>query len=66
MALLKWKEQGGSLSEQIYNYQNELAKLIERHTGRDGAHETAIPSLSFSRISNAGGFYMEGKGQFDV
>jgi AraC-like DNA-binding protein len=41
------------MSEQIHNQQNELAKLIERHTGRDGAHETAIPSLSFARISNA-------------
>ena len=41
------------MSEHIHNPQNELAKLIERHTGRDGAHETAIPSLSFARISNA-------------
>jgi AraC-like DNA-binding protein len=43
------------MSEQIYKQQDELAKLIERHTGRDGAHETAIPSLYFSRYSNVTG-----------
>lgn len=41
------------MSEQIYKRQNELAKLIERYSGRDGTHSTAIPSLFFSRQSNA-------------
>lgn len=43
------------MSEQIYKQQVELAKLIERHTGRDGSHATAIPSLFFSRYSNVTG-----------
>jgi AraC-like DNA-binding protein len=41
--------------EQIYKQQVELAKLIERHTGRDGVHATAIPSLFFTRQSNVTG-----------
>jgi AraC-like DNA-binding protein len=50
------KEQGGYLmSEEIYKQQNELAKLIERHSERDGVHTTAIPSLFFMRHSNATG-----------
>ncbi|UQD53522.1 AraC family transcriptional regulator [Bacillus methanolicus] len=43
------------MSEQIYKQQVELVKLIERHTGRDGSHATAIPSLFFSRYSNVTG-----------
>lgn len=43
------------MSEQIYKQQNELAKLIERHTVRDGSHATAIPSLFFSRYSKVTG-----------
>jgi len=43
------------MSEQIYKKQVELAKLIERHTGRDGVHATAIPSLFFIRQSNMTG-----------
>jgi AraC-like DNA-binding protein len=43
------------MSEQIYKQQVELAKLIERHTGRDGIHATAIPSLFFTRQSNVTG-----------
>ena len=36
------------MSERIYqNSRDELAKLIERHFGQDGVHETAIPSLFF-------------------
>jgi AraC-like DNA-binding protein len=38
--------------EQIYKQQNELAKLIERYSGRDGTHKTAIPSLIFNRQSH--------------
>ncbi|WP_028401170.1 AraC family transcriptional regulator [Ectobacillus panaciterrae] len=39
------------MSEQIDKQQGELAKLIGRYTDRDGSHETAIPSLFFSRYS---------------
>ncbi|WP_094605793.1 HTH-type transcriptional activator RhaS [Sporomusa silvacetica DSM 10669] len=40
------------MPEQIYKkQQDELAKLIERHTGQDGVFETAIPSLFFVRLS---------------
>jgi AraC-like DNA-binding protein len=46
------------MSEQIHKYQAELAKLIKYHTGQDGGHGTAIPSLFFSHFSNAAGpFY---------
>lgn len=46
------------MSEQIHKYQGELAKLINRHTGQDGGHGTAIPSLFFSHFSDAAGpFY---------
>jgi AraC-like DNA-binding protein len=46
------------MSEQIHKYQGELAKLIKRHTGQDGGHVTAIPSLFFSHFSDAAGpFY---------
>ncbi|BBH19242.1 transcriptional regulator [Paenibacillus baekrokdamisoli] len=38
----------GSISEQ----QDELTKLIERHSGEDGGYETAIPSLILIRLSN--------------
>ncbi|AIF50303.1 AraC family transcriptional regulator [Pelosinus sp. UFO1] len=43
------------MSEQIYKQQDELAKLIERYSGRDGVHATAIPSLFFNRQSNVTG-----------
>ena len=39
------------MTEQIYKKQDKLAKLIEQHTGRDGVHETTIPSLFFIRQS---------------
>lgn len=39
------------MSEQIYQQQNELAKLVERHTGQDGVHATAIPALFLFRQS---------------
>ncbi|MGA5692803.1 AraC family transcriptional regulator [Cytobacillus pseudoceanisediminis] len=46
------------MSKEINVHQIELAKLIERHTGRDGTQMTAIPSLFFSRFSDAAGpFY---------
>ncbi|KQX44702.1 MULTISPECIES: AraC family transcriptional regulator [unclassified Paenibacillus] len=35
------------MSEEIIKQQNELAKLIERHSGQDGVYLTAIPSLFF-------------------
>ena len=38
--------------EQLYRQRVELAKIIEGHTGQDGTHITAIPSLFFSRYSN--------------
>ncbi|KWW21306.1 AraC family transcriptional regulator [Peribacillus simplex] len=41
------------MSKQIYQGQGKLAKLIESHSGRDGTHSTAIPSLFFSRQSTA-------------
>ncbi|MGQ3376438.1 AraC family transcriptional regulator N-terminal domain-containing protein [Priestia endophytica] len=37
--------------EPIYKQQNELAKLIERYSGQDGSHTTAIPFLFFTRQS---------------
>ncbi|WP_029192589.1 AraC family transcriptional regulator [Paenibacillus harenae] len=43
------------MSERMYKQQEELAKLIERYSGRDGVHETAIPSLFFTRRSNVTG-----------
>jgi hypothetical protein len=39
------------MPKKIYKQQGELAQLIERHTGGDGSHATAIPSLFFSRYS---------------
>jgi hypothetical protein len=41
----------GLMSERIYEQQDELTKLIERHSGQDGVFETAIPSLFFVRLS---------------
>jgi AraC-like DNA-binding protein len=41
------------MSEQIYK--RELTKLIGNHTGSNGTHATAIPSLFFSRYSNLTG-----------
>lgn len=41
------------MSEIITKQQNELAKIIERYSEKDGVHETAIPSLFFVRDSNA-------------
>lgn len=43
------------MSEEIYKQQDELAKLIERYSGRDGIHATAIPFLYFIRESNVTG-----------
>lgn len=43
------------MSEIITKQQNELAKIIERYTEKDGVHQTAIPSLFFMRDSNATG-----------
>lgn len=43
------------MSQEIHNYQTELTNLIHRHTGQDGGHETAIPSLFFSQYSNVAG-----------
>lgn len=40
------------MSERIYEQQDELTKLIERHVVGDGVDETAIPSLFFMRHSN--------------
>jgi AraC-like DNA-binding protein len=37
--------------EQLYRQRAELSKMIEGHTGQDGIHLTAIPSLFFSRYS---------------
>ncbi|WP_117170104.1 AraC family transcriptional regulator [Paraliobacillus sediminis] len=39
------------MSDEIYNQQNELAKLIERYSEQDGVHPTAIPSLFLIRES---------------
>jgi AraC-like DNA-binding protein len=52
MELTRIRNKEVHMSEQNYNQQVELAKLIDRHTGRDGTHATAIPSLFFSRYSN--------------
>src|SRR5690625_1841682 len=35
------------MPEKTLNLQTELARLIERHTGTNGVHKTAVPSLSF-------------------
>jgi AraC-like DNA-binding protein len=43
------------MSIQIDKQQFELTQLIERYTGKDGFHETAIPSLSFTRFSEITG-----------
>jgi len=40
------------MSKQIYQLQDELAKLIERYSVQDGIHETAIESLYFIRLSH--------------
>jgi AraC-like DNA-binding protein len=40
------------MSEKILKRQDELAKLIERHSGQDGVYKTAIPSLFFIHHSN--------------
>jgi AraC-like DNA-binding protein len=40
------------MSEEIRKRQHELAELIGRHTGRNGVHDTAIPSLFFIRHSH--------------
>ncbi|MEK3993106.1 AraC family transcriptional regulator [Robertmurraya sp. FSL R5-0851] len=37
------------MQEKTLTQQAELARIIERHTGTNGVHETAIPSLSFVR-----------------
>lgn len=41
------------MSEIIMKQQNELAKIIERYSEKDGVHPTAISSLFFIRVSNA-------------
>ncbi|MDQ6418427.1 AraC family transcriptional regulator [Paenibacillus sp. LHD-117] len=43
------------MSERIDKQQEELAKLIERYSSRDGVHATAIPSLFFTRRSDVTG-----------
>ncbi|MBD1379894.1 AraC family transcriptional regulator [Metabacillus arenae] len=40
------------MSEQIFQQQKELAKLIEHYSGQNGVHTTAVPSLFFMRQSN--------------
>lgn len=40
------------MSEQTYMLQDDLAKLIEHYSAKDGNYKTAIPSLFFTRISN--------------
>jgi len=40
------------MSEQTYKRQDDLAKLIERYSEKDGNYITAIPSLFFTRISH--------------
>ncbi|OMF24113.1 AraC family transcriptional regulator [Paenibacillus sp. FSL H8-0548] len=39
----------------VKQQQNELTKIIERFSEKDGVHPTAIPSLFFMRVSNADG-----------
>ncbi|MFC0476755.1 AraC family transcriptional regulator N-terminal domain-containing protein [Robertmurraya beringensis] len=39
------------MQEKTLAQQAELARAIERHTGTNGVHQTAIPSLSFVRRS---------------
>ncbi|WNS45315.1 AraC family transcriptional regulator [Paenibacillus sp. MMS20-IR301] len=41
------------MTEEIVTKKNELCRLIEQHTGRDGAFETAVPALFFIRYSKA-------------
>ncbi|MBO7746715.1 AraC family transcriptional regulator [Paenibacillus sp. MWE-103] len=43
------------MSERIHKQQEELAQLIERYSGKDGVHMTAIPFLSFTRRSHVTG-----------
>lgn len=43
---------GNCMSDHIDLQQNEIAKLIERYSGQDGVHKTAIPSLSFIKESH--------------
>ncbi|SHT30716.1 AraC family transcriptional regulator [Mycobacteroides abscessus subsp. abscessus] len=40
------------MSEQIYQQQSELTKLIKRYATQNGVHTTAIPSLFFIRESD--------------
>ncbi|MFD1773969.1 AraC family transcriptional regulator [Paenibacillus rhizophilus] len=40
------------MSEEMRDQRDELVKRIKHHTGRDGVHKTAIPSLYFFRNSN--------------
>jgi AraC-like DNA-binding protein len=40
------------MSDRIDQLKDELAKLIERYSGKDGVHSTAIPSLFFIHRSN--------------
>lgn len=39
------------MSEPIYKQRDELAKLIERYSGQDGVHASAVPSLFLLRKS---------------
>lgn len=41
------------MSEIITKQQNELLKIIDNYTEKDGVHQTAIPSLFFMRDSKA-------------
>jgi AraC-like DNA-binding protein len=43
------------MSELIYKQQVELAELIERYSGQDGVHATAVPFLYFIRRSHVTG-----------
>ncbi|MFD9628158.1 AraC family transcriptional regulator [Peribacillus muralis] len=40
------------MSEPFSKQQIQFSELIERHTGKDGSHTTAIPALHFARYSN--------------
>ncbi|WP_088068899.1 AraC family transcriptional regulator [Gottfriedia luciferensis] len=40
------------MTDQIYTFQDELARLIESFTNQDGVHETEIPSLFLIRESH--------------
>jgi AraC-like DNA-binding protein len=43
------------MSEQVFKQHDEIAKIIDRHSGGEGVYETAIPSFFFIRQSNVSG-----------